>query len=312
MSDTPVLRQMVNERLAAAAEEIFGLIERTVREYQDEIYRSRVEIIALKRQIEQKSEENVLRTDVQGRNDTHNHEQVKEEQEVLCISRDVEAGTFEDYQIPLTESDLTSQTFNAITVTHKDHDNKSDSGHSGSSFSGPSYSIFPSRKKRKAQKDQNKICQICFRRCWSNAGLQRHMEVHMKEKIFKCTECDKVFEDRHQLLLHVGVHKGEKPFSCDVCGQKFSKNSMRIDHMKEHKRQKTHFCKKCGKSFFTSHHLRSCKGQKEAEAQQKSFCCMTCGRKFYTDSDLKLHMEIHESWKRHLSEKQQENQAQGL
>lgn len=231
--------------------------------------------------------------DTLGENYTHNLEHVKDEQE---------GDGFEDYQIPLTESDLTSQTVGDMTMTIKDH--KGDSDYSISDTSSRTY---PKRKKRKAQKRQTKTCRICFKRCWSNTGFQRHMEVHMKEKLFKCTDCDKVFEDKQELVLHAVVHKGEKWFGCDVCGQKFSKNYLRTKHMKEHKRQKTEFCK----NSITSHHLRSCKGKKEEEVKQKSFCCMTCGRKFYTASDLKLHMEIHKSWKRHVSEKQ-ENQAQSL
>lgn len=41
MSSAEVLREFVNERLAAAAEEIFGVFGRTVAEYEAEIDRQR-------------------------------------------------------------------------------------------------------------------------------------------------------------------------------------------------------------------------------------------------------------------------------
>lgn len=50
---TQLLKRLVNERLAAAAVEIFGLVENTIREYQDEVVRSRREIVELKEQLEQ-------------------------------------------------------------------------------------------------------------------------------------------------------------------------------------------------------------------------------------------------------------------
>ncbi|KAG8000286.1 hypothetical protein GBF38_002518 [Nibea albiflora] len=53
MAGTQLLRLLVNERLAAAAEEIFGLVEKTIAECQDEVVRSRTEIIQLRKQLEQ-------------------------------------------------------------------------------------------------------------------------------------------------------------------------------------------------------------------------------------------------------------------
>lgn len=41
MSKVQSVRDFVNQRLSAAAEEIFGLFERTIREYEDELCRQR-------------------------------------------------------------------------------------------------------------------------------------------------------------------------------------------------------------------------------------------------------------------------------
>ncbi|KAE8281067.1 hypothetical protein D5F01_LYC21649 [Larimichthys crocea] len=69
MAGTQLLRLQVNERLAAAAEEIFGLVEKTIAEYQDEVVRSRTEIIQLRKQLEQltvlKPEVMLFRADIQ-------------------------------------------------------------------------------------------------------------------------------------------------------------------------------------------------------------------------------------------------------
>lgn len=55
MAGARLLRQLVNEQLTAAAEQIFRLVERTIEEYQDEVVRSRKEVIQLKIQLEQLS-----------------------------------------------------------------------------------------------------------------------------------------------------------------------------------------------------------------------------------------------------------------
>lgn len=43
MSKVEMLRVVVNQRLTAAAEEIFGLFERTIAEYEEELSRSKWE-----------------------------------------------------------------------------------------------------------------------------------------------------------------------------------------------------------------------------------------------------------------------------
>ncbi|KAF7661927.1 hypothetical protein LDENG_00249930 [Lucifuga dentata] len=53
MSGPQHLRLLVGQRLAAAAEEIFGLVEKTIAEYQDEVVRSKKEIVQLEQELKQ-------------------------------------------------------------------------------------------------------------------------------------------------------------------------------------------------------------------------------------------------------------------
>lgn len=61
MAGAGQLRKLVNERLAAAAEQIFRLVEKTIGEYQEEVVRSKKEVIQLRKQLQQLS---VLRAEV--------------------------------------------------------------------------------------------------------------------------------------------------------------------------------------------------------------------------------------------------------
>lgn len=61
MAGTQLLRELVNERLAVAAEQIFRLVEKTIAECQDEVVRSKKEVIQLKKRLEQLS---VLKAEV--------------------------------------------------------------------------------------------------------------------------------------------------------------------------------------------------------------------------------------------------------
>ncbi|XP_030011692.1 zinc finger protein 664-like [Sphaeramia orbicularis] len=327
MSDTQLLRQMVNERLAAAAEEIFGLVEKTIAEYQDEVFRCRSEVVTLKRQMEQlsvlKPEVQLLKTDVQEcaldlpdqnptleSSDTPDHEQVEEEQSDLCSSSDPEEPDgYEDYQVPLSDSELTCP-----TMSFKDEEKWNEIDNSVSPSCDPIYSDIPFTAKKPVQtdqmkmspmqKNQNKACRLCHSCFQSNAELKRHMNrSHMGEKAYKCTYCDRGFDHEYQLAVHVRIHTGEKPYSCDFCGKTFAQNSNRIVHLRQHTGERPYFCIKCNKSFSSSNHLRWC-GVRRKKEGKKAFRCRTCGRTFTTDLDLKVHKEVHKSWKRHLEENQ--------
>lgn len=61
MAGAQLLRELVNQRLAAAAEQICRLVEKTIGEYQEEVVRSKKEVIQLRTQLQQLS---VLKAEV--------------------------------------------------------------------------------------------------------------------------------------------------------------------------------------------------------------------------------------------------------
>ncbi|KAG8007147.1 hypothetical protein GBF38_023306 [Nibea albiflora] len=111
MSSVECLREFVNERLTAAAEEIFGVFQKTIVEYEEEIYRQRklldivwkpeikLHRIDLQQQHVCEEEEEEVLTDQQLCNQERSSSldqedpeplQIKEEQEELCTSQEGE------------------------------------------------------------------------------------------------------------------------------------------------------------------------------------------------------------------------------
>lgn len=235
------------------------------------------------------------------------HPQIKEEQVDQSISPDMEADTSYDAEVksePTTNYEPVS-TSAAVTVSVneniKEEWNEDDASSSPLQSDGVDVFVELEQPPR-----EEKLCRFCDKRFKRDSHLIRHVDKsHKGQKAFKCLECNKEFEQRYQLVLHIRIHTGEKPFSCDFCGKTFTQNSSRIVHMRQHTGEKPYFCKKCRKRFASSHHLKLCTGTKN-KSTKKSFRCTTCGRTFHTESDLKVHTEVHESWKRHISKKLEE------
>uniref|UniRef100_A0A665TPP5 Gastrula zinc finger protein XlCGF52.1-like n=2 Tax=Echeneis naucrates TaxID=173247 RepID=A0A665TPP5_ECHNA len=318
MSDAHLLRVLLNQRLAAAAEDIWGLFQKTILEYQQEVVRSKGEIVQLKQQVGQLT--TLFTTDTQSaskdalslqqpdqipivrRKDTHYSREVKEEQVDLCTIPDQEADSSAYKKIRCAESEtITSvdsqilSTFNAITVT-LDDDNEWDESDGSCSYScGQNHGSASFRAQKRAKTNKGD-CRFCGKKFKKDSALIRHMdEIHMGERAFKCSDCDKEFARRDHLAVHLRIHTGEKPHKCTFCGKSFAQSSNLNVHLRMHTGEKPYFCKSCGKMVAHTTHLKNC-GIRESK-QEKSFRCVVCGKKFQTASKLKAHMKVHEARK---------------
>ncbi|KAF6718975.1 Protein glass [Oryzias melastigma] len=289
------LRLLVRERLAAAAEEIFGLVERTVAEYREEVVRSRQEILQLREQVErlselrppvllpkaeplQPSEDPDHRTTVETKEEVDGV-QVKQEPPDLFFLADVQESPPEDATLPHCDPEAAAR---GVTVTLSEEDWRGGEG----SSSG--------RKNKTA-------CRFCGAAFKRDCDLLRHTaESHSGRKAFKCPECGKELARRDSLVLHLRTHRGEKPHRCPFCGRFFSQTSNLRVHMRKHTGEKPYYCGCCQKMVAHSYHLKICLQRTSAQARTagaRAFRCPRCGKKFCTAADLKVHKRIHEARK---------------
>lgn len=94
-------------------------------------------------------------------------------------------------------------------------------------------------KHRAAQHGENKdefVCNICGKQMANRRALYDHKKiVHLTEKTFKCTFCEKSFKSERTLKEHLSRHTGDKLYSCKYC----SKTCNSISTMHAH-RKKVH------------------------------------------------------------------------
>ncbi|CAG9790643.1 unnamed protein product [Diatraea saccharalis] len=70
--------------------------------------------------------------------------------------------------------------------------------------------------------NKNIVCEVCGKKCTSNAGLKYHQRTHTGERPYSCASCNKRFKDKNQLRIHARAHTGERPYACALCGKRFS------------------------------------------------------------------------------------------
>ncbi|XP_037651611.1 zinc finger protein 569-like isoform X1 [Sebastes umbrosus] len=320
-AEIPALRALLTERLTAAAEEIVGLFEETVAEYEDRAERSEREICRQRRLLDAvlKPQVKLTRADVQqllvvkeeqeewsSSLDQEDQEPpyIKEEQEELWTSQEGE-------QLQgLEEADITKFPFTPVSVKSEDDEEEPQSSQfhqrqteqmeteaDGEDCGGPE----PARNSdpdRHLQPDKIPVsdlrcrfsCSECGKRFGTKGTLREHMRTHTGEKPFSCSVCKKSFTQRGSLGKHMRIHTGEKSFRCSVCKKAFTGSRDLQEHKRTHTVEKPFSCSACGKAFIKSGDLKK---HMRTHTVEKSFSCSVCKESFSQSGDLRRHKRTH-------------------
>ncbi|XP_014185557.2 zinc finger and SCAN domain-containing protein 31 [Haplochromis burtoni] len=301
------LREFINERLTAAAEQIFLEFEKTIVQYEEEIDRQRRLLdITWKPQIKLhrtdvpqqpvcKEEEEVLPEQQlwnQERSSSLDQEepeapQIKEEQEELCSSQEGEQlGLKEEtdtFMVTETceESDHSEPEGDREQLLFESSVNNNSRGQRAEHYKEARSTKTVESESKKKHRNNNGDSSV-MSESESNTGTG--------VKSVKCYVCEKTFKKKSQMQIHYRTHTGEKSYSCKTCGKRFSQNCHLSVHMKIHKGEKPFPCNVCEKTFRDTltlkYHMRVHTGE-------KPYSCTICGKGFCQSNNLNIHMRTH-------------------
>ncbi|XP_041664276.1 zinc finger protein 91-like [Cheilinus undulatus] len=321
MPGVETLRDFVKQRLTAAAEEIFGVFERTIAEYEEQLCRCK----------EENERKQKLLDDVQlrfHRADTRqllvHQEEVPSEQQEWSSSldqEDTEPPHIKEEEEELWSSQEGLEEFNTINfpfapvpVKTGDDEEKPQSsqldeiqsegmktGADGEDCGGPgqAWNSEPERHfhsetqdKTEAETNDSDGWRVSMEhdygfKCVDNFGDERSEN---DKKSHSCSQCSKTFRWKCHLVTHMRTNHREKPFICPECGKKFDHKCRLAAHMVMHTGEKPFSCPECDKKFnrkstLTTHIF--------VHTGEKPFGCSECDKKFNQKSILAKHMLVH-------------------
>ncbi|XP_074489255.1 uncharacterized protein LOC141766350 isoform X3 [Sebastes fasciatus] len=316
MSAVQKLREFVNERLTAAAEEIFRVYETTIVEYEEEIDRQRrlldvvwkpeiqLNRLELPQQHVCKEEEEEVLADqqlcIQERISSLDQEdpeppQIKEEQEELCTSEEGE-------QLVLKQE---TDAF-MLTPTYEESDHSEDQT---LDFSIDETQCWVEEKplsyisvKSSVVSEPNSDQQLLSHNSHEaesqdqkggkpgDSGSTRYAESKQQNQHHNSNSHTNNICSPTMSKIHSNTHTGENYFKCDTCEKVFKYKSHLQIHLIKHTGEKPYSCKTCGGTFSSSSNL---KAHMRTHTGEKPFTCKTCGNDFKSRSNLNVHMRTH-------------------
>ncbi|XP_056255309.1 zinc finger protein 568-like [Seriola aureovittata] len=319
MSKVQMLRALVNQRLTAAAEEIFGLFERTIAEYEEEIGRQRR---LLQEAVKTHNNTGVFPTNVKKvtviKEVTPGQDQwstsldqedpdpslIKEEEDQLRTNQ-VEKQ-LQGLEEANTKFPLSSSSSLPVNSENDDDEGKAQSSRFDQSQteenrevehlqteagggSEPDRHLQPDNETPIFSETEDSIKpQLKGLNALKNSAS--HVGYNAVNKSVDCSECGERLNGKDHLQIHMKCHTGEKTFACPFCGKKFTKKSNLTTHLRVHTGEKPFTCSVCNTSFSLRctlvNHMRVHTGE-------KPFSCSVCSKRFSKKANLTTHMALH-------------------
>ncbi|XP_041758640.2 zinc finger protein OZF-like [Coregonus clupeaformis] len=325
MSKIEYLRVFLNQKLIAAAEEIFGVVEETIAEYQEEVSRTKEENRHLRSMLDVRTKPDIKlhsQADLQQLTVTVSDEVISLEQQEWSPSlgqKDPEPTQMKDEQEePRTSQEDENHVNEFINsygcVSSGYYQDPTQSSH-GERYSLPSTSTeqiktepyvedYGVSEPTRESQPFSAVDTECSAAQSENRGHIDWMETGgplsgltlkpLKSKRTNTVEGQSShISVKDRKLNHLKSHSRpsvswDAAPSCKVCGKQFDSMVSLLNHVQTHAQDKEHLCGVCGKFCQSTERMID-----HLQTHIGAKCCHVCGKYFAWDTFLKRHLRSH-------------------
>ena len=134
------------------------------------------------------------------------------------------------------------------------------------------------------------ICDYCGNRFYTACQLNIHITTHVRNKQYKCSQCDYVTHTEILLALHVkNIHVYRDSLVCNICGATLRSKGSMEQHQRRHYDEKPFKCTECSRMFIGQTDL----ARHKMIHKERTFQCGVCQKKFVYREHLNRHSVIH-------------------
>ncbi|XP_034043836.1 zinc finger protein 3-like [Thalassophryne amazonica] len=315
MPNVEMLRALLKQRLPADDdEEIFELFERTIAEYEEELWRLKEEIERQRKLLEvaYNSEGQIQKTDV--RQLLVIKEEVSTEQQAWNCSLEhmgpelphikeeeekPEASQSQEHLHGLEEVDVIEFPFTPVSVKCETEMKPQPSQNCQNQTvengeAEPQTSRSADRMKAEDEENCGRAEPV------QSFDIDSHLHPHNEDVTLNSSESETQdssdnWKEIWDLGMKVPVRNrgrsaGTKKFKCSECGVRLSRKGALNEHMIIHTGEKPFSCSKCGRRFGLKSNLKT---HMRIHTGEKPFCCSECDQSFSHKVQLHTHMGIH-------------------